>query len=165
MEEYKLVETWLRRDPVRWLAGILGGLIAGAVAILVGMIFSNSAGLEAWFPVKLVGTIFLGPAATDAQSASGLTAGLILWEAICAFLGFVYAHFTGRTNSQLALMSMGLVWGIFTWIFIWNLFFPSFQDIFATRTPSGPALAVCLAFGVSLAIVGILDPILRGKRS
>jgi hypothetical protein len=163
--EYNLVEFWLRRDPVRWLAGVLGGLFAGAVAIGLAMVLASINGYETWFPVKLMGTILLGPVATDtAPSQNAILAGLIVFEGVCVFWGFIFSHFVMATRIP-SLLAMGLVWGIFSWIFTWNLFMQSFRQIFAAQIPSGLALPVCIAYGVSLVSVGIIDRLMKSFQS
>ena len=160
--EYNLVEIWLRRDPIRWLAGLLGGLVAGVFAMLVGMFIATSAGMEATFPVKLLGTIVLGASATELHQVQGALVGFLVLEFICVFWGVIFAHFTG-TNSVKALLSMGLVWAAFSWIFIWNLFLPSFKTIFAANISAGAAVPVCLAYGLGLATISFFDSMLREK--
>jgi hypothetical protein len=159
--EYNLVETWLRRDPIRWIAGILGGIFAGLVAMAVAVGVSSYLGWDPLFPIKLLGTPLLGASATDLQSMQGVISGAILIEAICIFWGVVFAHFTA-TNSVSALLWMGLAWGAFSWIFIWNLFLQSFKPIFAAGIPAGPALPVCFAYGLGLASIAFFDRMLRG---
>jgi hypothetical protein len=160
--DINLVESWLTPDPTRWIAGIISGLIAAAVAIAVGMILSVAHGYEIWFPVKLLGTILVGPGATDFGSVPGLIAGLAVWGIGGAFWGFAYAQFT-RTNSFAGLLGMGVTWGLFTWIFEWNLFMRSFRSILAADIPSSAAFPVCLAFGVALVVLGFVDRALRGR--
>ena len=162
--EYNLVEIWLRRDPVRWFSGVLAGLLAGAVAMGLGMMLAVNAGLETWFPIKLVGTILIGPSATGlgAQYASGIIAGAAISAVAFSFLGAVFAHFTG-TNSLKALLPMGVVWGLFSWIFIWNLFMQSFRPIYAAQISSAAVFPICITFGVALASVSFFDGIFRRK--
>lgn len=161
--DQNLVEIWLRRDPVRWIAGAIAGLIAGVIAILVAGWVASLYQFEFWFPVKLLGTILLGPSATELGThRGGILAGGVIFEGLGLFLGVVYAHFTG-TNRLVALIPMGLVWGIFSWIFIWNLFMQSFPTVRAARIPPGPVLPVCLAFGISLALVALFDALFRVK--
>ena len=159
--EYNLVETWLRRDPIRWIAGILGGIFAGLLAMAVAVAVSSSLGWDPTFPIKLMGTPVLGAIATDLQSSQGIVAGALFIEAIAIFWGVVFAHFTG-TNSVSALLGMGLAWGAFSWIFTWNLFLQSFKPIFAAGIPAGAALPVCFAYGLGLVSVSFFDRILRG---
>ena len=160
--EYNLVEVWLRKDPARWIAGAFAGLLAGAVAMAVAMMIAASQGFEAWFPAKLVGTILLGPSATEIGLMGGVVAGLFLFEVVCLIFGMIYAHFTG-TNNIKALLGMGLVWGAFSWVFIWNLFMQSFKPIFAAQIPSTPVFPVCIAYGLSLASVAFFDRLFRSK--
>ena len=163
--EYNLVEMWLRKDPIRWISGALAGLFAGLVALGVAMSLASSGGYEPSFPIKLIGTILLGPSATEmGVGSSAVFAGLALFEGLCLFLGVVFSHFTG-SNSLAALVPMGLVWGTFSWIFIWNLFMQSFHSIFAAQISSAVVLPVCLAFGIALSVVALFDRVLRGSSS
>jgi hypothetical protein len=162
--EYNLVEMWLRKDPVRWIAGAFAGLFAGAVAMGVAMLIASQIGLEPLFPAKLIGTILLGPSSTEIGVMNGAITGGILFECLTLFWGVVYSHFVG-SNKLGALLPMGLVWGLFSWVFIWNLFLQSFRPIFNAHVSSGPVFFVCLAFGFSLASVKLFDQILRGTKT
>lgn len=159
--DLNIVAIWLRKDPKRWVAGILAGLLAGAIAAGVSAVISVMGGYQALFAVKLLATPILGPGATDV--ASGMVAivtGVIVWEAICAFFGFVFAHFTG-TNSLGALLPMGLVWAAFSWVFLWNLFFQSWRPIFVAQISAWVVMPVCLAYGLSLSSVAFFDRMFR----
>ncbi len=160
--EYNLVEVWLRKDPIRWISGGLAGLFAGIVAMGLAMFIASSVGMESWFPVKLISTVALGPSATEIGNMKAVLVGGFIFEALCLFLGIIYAHFTG-TNFLGALIPMGLVWGTFSWIFIWNLFMQSFKPIFAAQISSAVAFPVCITFGLALSSVAFFDQKLRGK--
>lgn len=161
--EVNLVEIWLRRDPVRWIAGALAGLFAGLIALAFAMVLSSAAGGDFWFPAKILGTILVGPFATEyGLNWSSILSGVLVLEAMGLFWGVVYAHMTG-TNSLQALLPIGLVWGIFSWIFIWNLFLQSFQPLHAAGVASSVALFVCLVYGLSLTSVSFFDRALRGS--
>src|SRR5690348_4131340 len=81
-----LVQGWLQADPVRWIAGILGGCFAGVVAQLVGGAFAVGAGLEFVFPAKLMATVLFGAQATHLNSgAESLLAGFVFFEVWGAF--------------------------------------------------------------------------------
>jgi hypothetical protein len=156
--EYNLVEMWLRKDPVRWIAGALAGLFAGAVAMGLASFISSSIGLEPLFPVKLIGTVLLGPSATEIGVTNGAITGAILFESITLFLGMIFSHFVG-SNKMSALLPMGLVWGVFSWI----LFLQSFRPIFVARVSSSPVFLICIVFGLALASVKLFDRVLRGS--
>jgi hypothetical protein len=163
--EFNLVEIWLRRDPVRWIAGVFGGLFAGAIALGLAMIIAQMAGHEVVYPAKLMGATILGPSATEiGPDMKSVFTGLAVFELICAFWGFVYAHFTG-TNSIKALFLMGLVWGAFSWIFTWNLFLQSSRPILWAGIPSTLTFPICMAYGISLVSVAFFDSIFRGKKA
>jgi hypothetical protein len=156
-----MVALWLRKDPKRWIAGLASGLFAGAVAMAFAAIFAQIGGFDLLFPAKLFGAILLGPGATDTTSGMGAAlTGFILFEAICAFFGFVYSHFVA-TNASGSLLAMGAVWGIFSWIFLWDLFFQSFAVIRFSGITPGIALPICMAYGLSLASVAFFDRMLR----
>lgn len=158
--EYNLVEMWLRRDPIRWLSGALAGVLACVVALLVAAVLARWAGYEFYFPIQLLGTPLLGGGATEIGEMAGVWAGCCVAGLISLFWGVVYSHFVG-TNSLCALLPMGLVWGVFSWIFTWNLFLQSFSSVFATQLSSGGAFVVCLAYGLSLSSVTFFDRLLR----
>ncbi|HUP57694.1 MAG TPA: hypothetical protein VM598_09600 [Bdellovibrionota bacterium] len=156
-----IVALWLRKDRTRWVAGILSGLFAGAVALAFAGIIAKVAGFDILFPARLMGGILLGPPSTDTATGMGSAlVGFVVLELICVIFGFAYAHFV-PTNSFGPLLAMGAVWGIFSWIFLWNLFLQSFQAIRFAQLPTSLALPVCLAYGLSLASVAFFDRMLR----
>lgn len=161
--DVNMVSLWLVPDKTRWVAGIISGWIAAVIAMSVGGIFSVTHGLQFLFPWKLMGTILLGRTATDYTSTAGLIAGIFMTLLILGFWGFVYGQFV-RWNTRWAFFGMGFTWGMFLWVFNWNLMLHSFKDISAANVPPGPALAVCLAYGWSMSIIGIIDPLFKGKR-
>lgn len=162
-QDINIVGMWTSFDKVRWIAGALGGLFAGFVAIVFAMVMVAAAGSEFWYPVKLMATPVLGAGATVyGFNLGAIVVGLIVFEVLTMVLGMIYAHFT-VTNLLSVLLGIGIVWALFSWIFIWNLFLQSFETIFASQLPSGAALAVCLVFGLSLTSVGAFDRALRRR--
>jgi hypothetical protein len=160
--EYNLVEMWLRKDPIRWIAGALAGLLAGVVAMGVAVFIASSVGLEPLFPVKLMGTILLGPSATEIGIDQGAIVGALIIESLSLVLGVIFSHFVGSNKIE-ALAPMGLVWGVFSWIFIWNLFLQSFRPIYVAKVSSSPVFLICLTFGLALTSVKLFDQTLRPK--
>jgi hypothetical protein len=159
--DINLVEGWLKADPKRWLAGVLAGLFAALIAIAVAGIISVVGGMEFLFPVKLMATWVLGASATELGMHLGAIAvGFGVIGAICGFWGFVYAQFV-RTNCLGPLLAMGLVWGIFSWVFEWNLFFHSIKPILTADVSPAPVFFICLAYGISLTSVAFFDRSLR----
>ena len=134
-----LVEHWLHVNTARWMAGALAGLLAGLMAMAFAMILSSIGGIGFWFPAKLMATICAGAGAMDFDSGAGaVISGLLFFEILAAFFGIIFSHFT-YTNHLLSLLGMGCVWGTFSWIFIWCLFFQSFRTIFVAQV--SPAAA------------------------
>jgi hypothetical protein len=164
-EDINMVELWLRRDPIRWLAGVLAGIFAG-ICMMVFMMIVNKVlgGQDVFFPVKLAAVPFMGNRATAFDSgAPAILFGFAVLEALCAFLGFVYAQFT-QTNHLGALLGMGFTWGAFSWIFLSNLYFQSISELHAYDYSHGVALVTCMVFGFSLTSVAFFDRMLRGAK-
>jgi hypothetical protein len=163
--DVNVVEMWLRKDPVRWLAGAGAGLFAGLVTLAFAALVSMAAGGDdPWFPIKLMATIPAGSHATEfGFHVPSIMIGLMFFEFFALIWGVIYAHFV-YTNSLPSLLAMGVVWGTFSWIFIWNLFLPAFNPIVAAQIPPGPVLPICLVYGLSLTAVAFFDRAIRGSR-
>lgn len=161
-EEFPLVEMWLKKNPVRWVAGVLAGFFAGAVMLGFAMVLSSLGGLDFWYPVRIFATVILGPdAMAYGAGPQTLAVGFIFAEFLCGFLGFVYAHFTGNNHFP-SLLGIGVTWALFSWIFINNLFSPSIRAIYVMEVHQGAALFVWLVFGLALTSVAFFDRVLRG---
>jgi hypothetical protein len=162
-----IVAIWLKKDPKRWFAGALAGAFAGLMALIFASVLASLAGYEIWFAAKILALPFLGGAATElGLSGAGFKAfliGFIAFELLTAFWGMIYAHFTG-TNSLGALLGMGLTWGAFSWIFLNNLFSPSFLDIRALKIPNSAAFFVWMVYGVALTSVAYFDKAVRANK-
>lgn len=158
--EYPIVATWLRFDLTRWIAGVLSGLFAGALALIIGGTLASMNGLEFSFPAKLIGTLILGPEATSLNTVEGVLYGVPLFELLCGTFGLIFAHFVSAQKIT-SLLAMGLVWAAMSWIFIWNLFMQSFRTIYVSQVSSGAAFLVCLVYGLGLSSILFFDPLLR----
>ncbi|MBI4925117.1 MAG: hypothetical protein HY843_04260 [Bdellovibrio sp.] len=162
MQDIKMVQKWLRFDPLRWLAGAMGGLLSGAVGIIIGSLYCYYSGHEIWFFLKLGALPALGANATEiGLYSNAIFTGFLFYEGMALILGVVFSHFTW-TNSFFPLLVMGLVWGIFTWIFIFNLFIQSIPQVLAAEIRPGATLPLCLVFGFALISVAFFDRVLRG---
>jgi len=156
-----IVEVWLRRDPVRWAAGALGGLFAGVVMMGLAMVLSMMSGNELWYPTKIPAIPIVGPEVMQLGIIlPNILAGLAIHELTCMILGILYAQFTG-TNTVLALFGAGLTWGLFSWIFVNNLFSPSWTGVLVQEIPAGVSFFLHIAFGIALMSVGFFDSVLR----
>lgn len=161
--EMNLVDKWSRVDPTRWIAGVMAGILAMAIAMVLAGIFSTAGGMGFLFPLKLMATPILGASATEFASGAGsVIVGGIVLAMIGGFWGFVYSHFV-FTNSLSALLPMGLVWAVYLWIFNWNLYLQSFRTISVTELPRSLVFFVCVAYGLSLCSVTFFDRALRKK--
>ena len=119
-------------------------------------------GREPLMAAKVPALPLLGAEALEYGQTRALIVGIIVHELLCLFLGVIYAHFTG-TNHLGALFGVGITWGIFGWIFISNLFSPSWRDVFVAGVPSGAAFVAWIVFGIVLTSVAFFDRLLRGS--
>ena len=159
--DINLIELWLRKDPTRLMAGAMAGLFAGLLSICVAGLMAKSGGSEFWFPIKVAALPVLGGSATEyGMHMKAIVLGLVIHEFISMVLGMIYSHFVA-TNAMPALLGGGFVWGIFSWIFIQNLFIQSFTDVFAAHLSSGAAFLPLMIFGLSLSSVAFFDRAIR----
>lgn len=159
--EINLVEKWIRIDLHRWKAGILTGLVAGLIAVILGGIVSALGGGQFFFPLKFLASPFMGPEATALTNGFfTLLVGFLFIEVLSAFLGFIFSHFV-FTSHLPSLLGMGLAWGAFSWVFLWNLFLPSFKPVLWQNLSAGIGFFLCIAYGLSFALVGTLEKNLK----
>jgi hypothetical protein len=158
--DINLVEIWLRKDPKRWVAGVLAGVAASLVALVFAIILGKAFGHEPTYPIKVFALFSMGPKATEFGTTAAIPLGLITLLGFGGFWGAVYAHFTG-TNKMSSLLLMGLVWGAFLWIFWFTLFFfSSTSFLWAWVSPAG-TLPIAMIYGICLCSVGTFDQMLR----
>ncbi|MGE0617086.1 MAG: hypothetical protein AB7P04_15760 [Bacteriovoracia bacterium] len=161
--EQNLVEMWLKKDPVRWVAGALAGLFAGAVALGVSVIAAKSCGTDPMYALKFMALPFAGASAISTEPGVGAVAlGVVLFEALAAFWGVVYAHFT-KTNAFWPLAGMGFTWGAFSWIFWANLYTPAWRPVFEAAPKPGSTFFFCMTYGFALVSVSVFDRMFRGS--
>ena len=144
--EYNLVHLWTHPRPWRIVAGVLGGAFAGIMMLAFGMIFCAVKGIDIMAPMKISAIPFLGGAAMEYGSASGLAVGLLAFFTLTSVLGGFYAYFTG-VNNRMALLGTGFTWGAFSWVFITDLFMPSFRAYYVAKIPSGTMFFAWMVFG------------------
>lgn len=118
------------------VAGILSAIISGAIAMIAGQLLGDSHDL--WTFPKVVSTLILG--ADAAQPLAGFAAGpvvfgLALHLLIGGFFGGIFAAIVGflDVDDVVAVMLCGLVYAavifLFTYVFLAQLLFPTFQDL------------------------------------
>jgi len=160
--EMDLVATWLIFDLPRTIAGAISGIFAGLVAWIFAGFLAKAGGYEFWMPFKVPATTVLGRDALTYGLTHAIVIGTLIHCTICAVLGMVYSHFV-KSNRWDALLGLGFMWGTLSWIFINNLFVPSFLNVREIELPNGPAFFVLLVFGLLLASLKIFDRIICGR--
>jgi len=168
-EDLNVVELWTTPDLPRVIAGVFAGCFAALVMSIFAAVYGKVlGGFEITFPWKYAGTLIVGGEGTEyGNSGMGFIAilsGLVLIEIVGGFLGAVFAHFV-KTNHKASLAAMGVVWSLFSWIFIWCLFLQSFNTIRWAGISAGAAFPVTLVFGLALGSVSFFDTMVRGRSS
>lgn len=163
--EQNLTDVWLRKDPVRWVAGALAGCVGGAAMLLFSIILAKLAGMDGLYLVKLAASPWVGDAAMEySPSPMVLIAGGVQLAILFSFLGATFAHFAA-TNALPALLGLGLSWGAFGWVFITNLFSQSYRPVVVAEVPRGFAFFAWMVFGIGLTSVAFFDRTLRKRAS
>lgn len=159
-----MIAIWLRKDPTRWIAGVITGIFAGVVGLIVSGIFAAAGGVrEFMFPFKVAALPFVGPTATAFDAGAGvILAGLLFTSLLCGFWGFVFSHFVWSKRAG-TLLVMGLVWGSFSWIFWGNLYLQSIPSFHQAHISSAMMLPMCFGYGLALSALAVIDPMIRGK--
>ena len=160
-----LVEMWVRKEPGRWVAGAVAGVFAAVLMLLFAMVVCSFGHMDVMAPLKVPAVPFLGAEAMRVGMHMGAIAvGLIALFTFTAFLGAVFAHFT-YTNHLLSLIGMGFTWGVFAWIFLNNLMFPSWMQYRALDLPKGAMLFTLIVFGLGLSSVAFFDRVFNSGSS
>jgi len=159
--EWNIVDLWLRKDPVRWLAGAFAGLFAAIIIMVFAMLYCKSHGVDIWAPLKFPAIPVLGGAALEVGfQIKAIVLGGLMFVVLALVLGVFYAHMTA-VNHMGALFGVGITWGVFSWIFIGNLFSSSFREMFVVDVPKNISFLAWVIFGLSLMSVSFFDKKLR----
>jgi len=155
--ETNLVAHWIKMNPRRVFAGAIAGLFAGGVMLLFAMILSSMAGEAFLAPARLSAIPLLGADAMTEGNFAGLVVGVVFHEVLCLVLGMLFGHFV-YTHDRKSLLGLGATWGIFSWIFLNNLFFNAWREVYVSAQGSnGRMFFACVAFGLCLSVISVLD--------
>jgi hypothetical protein len=126
------------RHPVA--DGVLAGLGAGGVFIVAEMIINAVLGKPFFGPLRLIGSIVLGPQALDPSYPfrSAIISGLIVHLVLSIVFSFVFLFLVitaklSRGTSE--LMLLGFAYGVILWIVNFYLIAPKAFPQFANVTP------------------------------
>ena len=154
--EYNLAEMWNTFRGARLRAGAFAGIFAGIVMQIAGMIFHATQGDEIIKGWKIAGLPILGRDALTYGFGEGFVVGTLTFFVLAIILGMGYAHVTGVNNKK-GLFGTSLTWTGFSWVFITNLFSPSFRAYYEANISRGGMFFAWLIFSLSLMSVAWFD--------
>lgn len=115
----------------RLLRGVVGGLVAGLLFILVTMWLASADGMPADMPLRMIATILQG----DAAMAEGTTSVGLGWAThlvLSALFGVVFALVTPMLRSNGTVAIAGVVYGpllyVVNFLVLAPLWFTTFQN-------------------------------------
>ena len=142
-----------------WKAGLLAGLVAGAVELIVLLGLVIGQGISIWVPVRMTAAIVLGqgvlpPPETFNGGAAGVA--LTIHFGLSAVYGVVIALLI-RSLDRMPALAVGVAFGIAVWLVNYFVLAPSFFPWLiasrgAVQTPFVHAIFGVAAVGVYLAI-------------
>jgi hypothetical protein len=151
------LDSLLHTNIKRIIVGIVSGLLAGVVLLLITMAFTPEGAPKHWW-LLLTGSV----AFTRNHIANGngwalawdghpevLIAGLVVHFFLAALCGFLVGKMT-RSNDTPKLMAYGLVLGGLCWLAS-NMFAPDFLDVqFLQSVGQWVRLVIFMSFTLSL---------------
>jgi hypothetical protein len=138
-------------------AGITGGLFAGAAMMAFAVIAAASAGLTPSRPLELVAATFVGRAALEG-GAIVLFSGALLWAAVSAALGLLYAVVVPSNFTFSSAAVMGVGYAFFLIAIMTTSVLPRVNPTMRAEMPEmGGAWVLAYAvFGVALAVIPMM---------
>lgn len=151
---------WKRFNP-RWLlTGILSGIGAGFVMLLLTSLWAHTLPREATFGAKLIGATLLGAKSLDLHSNKGAFVGLLIHFGLSSFFGLTFAQFVLEASRRRILILLSILGGLVSWLFWFMMFMPAFNEPMAWLFPKPISLLIHLVFGLTF---GVLVVVLRPR--
>lgn len=145
------------RDNTSWAetiqAGIIAGLIGGALMGLVAMVRSAAVGLGFWLPMKLISGLYFG-VDTLLGDAGVILLGMLTHLVTASVWGVVFAVITkGRLRMASALLA-GLLYGAAVWLVMTYFVLPWANEVMFERVSiaMGWFFVYHLVYGATLAL-------------
>jgi uncharacterized membrane protein YagU involved in acid resistance len=142
-----------------WKAGLLAGLIAGVVELIVLIGLAAGQGVSLWVPVHMTAAIVLGQGVltpADAFDPKVTAVALVLHFGLSLIYGVVIALLI-RSLERMPALAVGVAFGIAVWLVNYFVLAPSFFPWLtasrgAVQTPFVHAIFGVAAVGAYLAI-------------
>jgi hypothetical protein len=140
-------------------AGIVSGLLGGAVTAIFLVVAASAAGMPALYPLKVIGATFVGPEALGGGSGPVLY-GAALHALTSIALGLVFASLVPRELPPLCGVVVGMGYALFVAGIMTSLVVPAVNPAFrGEMQPIGGSWVIAhalfgLALGLSHALSG-----------
>ena len=133
-------------------AGVLAGIIGGALMAAFSMMYTAAVGAGFWTPLRLIGATFYGVDALVGGS------GVLLWGMIVHFmsaivLGVVFAAIAPRRLTAGPALFGGVIWGLVALVVMTFVVMPIVDRTMLPRVAMMPGMWVAahVAFGIGVA--------------
>ena len=130
-------------------AGAVGGIIAGAVMLMVFTIVSATQGASGLEPVRLIGATFMGEEALTRPILSSVL-GLMTHVIVGASFGGLFGYATQNVRSGPLLVALGLAYAAAIFLVMTYAVLPWLNPLMAARTEPGWFFLYHLTFGLLL---------------
>lgn len=147
--------------PAEIARGVVGGLVAGTLFILVTMWFADSTGGEAKGPLMMISTIVLGKTAM-ADGTASVGTGVAVHAVLSVLFGVVFGFIASRLRTNGSVLVAGTAYGALLYITNFLVFAPlAFPVLKMANQPF--EVVVHIVFGTLLALFFLSSGPRRGE--
>jgi hypothetical protein len=156
-------ERAVRREPAARndlpIAGVAGGLLAGAAMVAWAAASGAVAGLPPSRPLELAAATFAGREAL-AGGPGVLVSGALLWAAVSAALGLLFATLVPRDFPFMSAAILGVGYSLVVLALAASVVLPRVDPVMREEMPAagGSWVLAYVAFGI---VLGLVPPLRR----
>jgi hypothetical protein len=137
-----------------WLAGLIGGIVAGVAMAMVAMMLMPVVGRALMTPVKLMAGTVEGERAMDGGPGTLMT-GMMIHMMMSLILGVIFGAIMGALviHTLGALIIAGVIWALIVFVVAQFMALPIIDRLMAERMSPWVFGMAHLVFGVVLGVM------------